>query len=110
MTKDPIHRAPPARAETTREALRALLRQALQPLTLRELSQQAAVSEREVLDHLEHLERSLSRSGAELAIEPARCLACGFAFEQRTRFKKPGRCPACKATRITPPRFRIETA
>ena len=42
-----------------------------------------------------------------LEIEPARCLACRYAFEDRTRLSKPGRCPVCRATRIALPRFRV---
>ena len=37
------------------------------------------------------------------------CLACRFEFEDRKRLAKPGRCPACKSTRIALPRFAIES-
>ena len=98
----------PARAETIRSALRDALRAGQH--TLRELSQLSGVSERDLPEHLEHLARSLSHDAERLVIEAARCLACGFTFEQRTRFKRPGRCPACKATRISQPRFTISGA
>jgi predicted Zn-ribbon and HTH transcriptional regulator len=98
---------PPTRNETVRAALRDRLRSET-TLTLRELSQAIGASERDVLAHLEHLERSLSHTDERLIIEPARCLACGFAFEARARFKKPGRCPTCRATRISSPRFSIQ--
>lgn len=98
--------APPSRNETVRAALKEHLRNE-RSFNLRELSQAIKASERDVLAHLEHLERSLAHTGERLIIEPARCLACGFAFEARTRFKKPGRCPTCKATRISSPRFSI---
>jgi len=75
--------------------------------TARELSQQASLSEREVVEHLAHLERTLQREGAALTIEPALCLECGFRFDERTRAKRPSRCPGCRSERIAPPRFAL---
>lgn len=98
---------PRERLLTQREALREALI-AGEARTARELSAALSMQEREVLQHLEHLERTLLHSAQRLSVEPARCLACGFAFTGRARFSKPGRCPRCKATRITYPRFRIE--
>lgn len=97
---------PRERLLTQREALREALVVG-EPRTARELSVALSMREREVLEHLEHLERTLQQSAQRLAVEPARCLACGFAFEERARLGKPGRCPRCRATRITHPRFRI---
>jgi predicted Zn-ribbon and HTH transcriptional regulator len=95
---------PPARSETVRESIRAALREAT--LTARELSERVRLSEREVAGHLEHLARA-RRDGERLVIDPARCLACGFTFTGRDRVTKPGRCPACRETRIAPPRFAL---
>jgi transcriptional regulator len=97
---------PKAREQTAREALREALLTG-EPRTARELSVELSLREREVVDHLAHLERSLAHSAQRLEIEPARCLACGFAFEDRSRLSKPGRCPDCKSTRISLPRFHI---
>lgn len=96
----------PERGETARESLAAALRGA--PLTARELSERVRLSEREVIGHLEHLGRSARARGERLVIQPAACLGCGFAFEARERAGKPGRCPSCRATRISPPRFSLE--
>jgi transcriptional regulator len=91
---------------THREALReALLSGGFR--TARELSVELSLQEREVYQHLEHLELSLTHGAQRLEVEPSRCLACGYTFEDRVRLKKPGRCPQCRATRIAPPRFRI---
>ena len=98
--------APPERTQTAREAMLELLRE--RTLTLRELSQRASLSEREIATHLPHLGRSLRAQGERLVIKSARCLACNFEFSRRTRFSAPSRCPACKSERIDPPRFRIE--
>jgi predicted Zn-ribbon and HTH transcriptional regulator len=96
---------PTSRGETLRESLRRALRE--QPATLRELSGALGVPEKELGEHIEHLERSLRREGERLVIEPPRCLACGFEFRERTRSARPGRCPQCKGTRISYPRFSI---
>jgi transcriptional regulator len=96
---------PPPREDT--ETARARLAAALHdgPATVRELSERTHLSEKEVLQHLEHVARSLAARGQTLEIEAARCLACGFVFEERARLSKPGRCPACKGTRVSRPRY-----
>jgi len=106
MTKKKKETTPPARSETPRAAIREAL--AGPPLTVREISARVGQREKEVLGHLEHLERSVRRDGERLEIEPARCLACGFAFRQRARFTTPGSCPECRSERISAPAFRIE--
>lgn len=103
-----IHNREPAeRTVTHRTALRQVLSQG-KPLTVRELSQAIGASERDVLEHLEHLEQSLAHQPERLTITPAHCIACGFSFEGRARVAKPGKCPKCRATRIAPPRFAIQ--
>jgi predicted Zn-ribbon and HTH transcriptional regulator len=99
---------PKPRAETLRQALTAALRE--RPQTARELSGAVRIAEREVLDHLAHLERSLAAAGEQLVIEPARCKSCGFAFEARARHGRPSRCPECRSERISTPRFSIVRA
>ena len=98
----------PERVSTARSALlEALLGTAL---TAREISVRAAMSEKDVTEHLEHLERSLRRQGQRLVVDPARCLACAFVFKSRTRFSTPGSCPECRSERVAPPAFRVEGA
>jgi predicted Zn-ribbon and HTH transcriptional regulator len=95
------------RGETVRETLRRILREG-GPATARDLSQAAGIREKDVAAHLEHLARSLAHRGERLVVEPASCLACGFAFGGRTRLTRPGACPRCRSTRIDPPAFRVE--
>jgi predicted Zn-ribbon and HTH transcriptional regulator len=96
-----------ARQATVRAALREALRAG--PLTAHELSARVGVPERQVAEHLEHLGRSLRAAGPErLRVEPARCMACGFAFKKRDRLSRPSRCPVCRSQRLDPPRFAIE--
>lgn len=102
-------RSPGARALSPRDALREAL-DVEEALSLAELSAQARISERDLPTHLEHLTRSLKREGSKLEIFPARCLSCGFRFEQRSRFTRPGKCPECRGGRISQPRFRAPRA
>ena len=74
---------------------------------VRELSQLLHQREKEVYEHLAHIQRSARAEGARLVIEPATCLACGFTFVDRSRPQPPGRCPHCRATRIRRPRYSL---
>src|SRR5436190_10535233 len=94
------------RTRTVREAIREeLLRGAA---TARELSERVFIREKDVAEHLEHLEKSLRARGEQLVVEPASCIACGYTFAARARLTRPGACPRCRSTRIDPPAFRIE--
>ena len=96
------------RSRTVREAIRdELLRGSA---TARDLSERVSIREKDVAGHLEHLEKSLRARGERLVVEPASCIACGYAFERRARLTRPGSCPDCGSTRIDPPAFRIQTA
>ena len=103
-----LHAREVERTQTIREAIREeLLRGAA---TARQLSERVSIREKDVAGHLEHLERSLHARGERLVIEPASCIACGYAFVRRARLTLPGSCPDCGSTRIDPPAFRIEAA
>jgi len=97
---------PPARSETARVRLREAL--APEPQSARELSQAASLSEKEVLEHLPHVARSLAAEGRELGILPARCKGCAFHFEAEVSRARPSRCPKCKSERIEAARFSLE--
>jgi len=96
---------PPARADTARTRLREALSD--EPLSARELSQRVGLSEKEVLEHLLHVARSLSTEGRSLDILPARCKSCSFHFEADLARARPSRCPNCKAERIEAARFSV---
>jgi predicted Zn-ribbon and HTH transcriptional regulator len=76
-------------------------------LTAREISGEVGISEKEVSDHLAHIARSVASQDKNVMVTPANCLACGYVFEDRKRFTRPGRCPQCKKSHIQSPRFRI---
>lgn len=92
---------------TVRQRMYALL--AKREQDARSLSQQLKISEKEVMEHLPHLIRSTHRQGQRLVIIPSTCRSCGFTFKDRKRLTKPGRCPRCRATHLTPPAYRIES-
>jgi predicted Zn-ribbon and HTH transcriptional regulator len=94
------------RTQTVREAIREELLHGL--ATARDLSERVSIREKDVAEHLEHLEKSLRARGERLVVEPASCIACGYAFATRARLTRPGACPQCRSTRIDPPAFRIE--
>jgi len=96
---------PREHSHTLRQSILDCLEQG--PVTARELSALVRIREKDVAPHLEHLEKSLRRSGKHLVIEPAECLQCGFRFEKRRRFTKPSACPRCRCQRIDPPAFRL---
>ncbi len=90
-------------AGTLRQQIMAILQSG--EWDVRSLSQRLGISEKDVIAHLPHVQRSLATSGARLVIRPSFCWACGFSFEGRGRFTRPGRCPRCRQTRIEPPHF-----
>lgn len=100
-----MSRSVPARTETARQALRDALEGG--PLTAHELSARAGIPERDVVGHLEHLERTAKASGDTFIVEPARCDKCGFEFKKRDRLGRPGKCPVCRNAHILPPRFEM---
>lgn len=98
--------APPSREQTIRRDLLEFLQQ--QPgASARELSMAIGIPEKSVADHLGHLQRSLRRQGQQLEILPPSCLDCEFVFQKRTRLTRPGRCPRCRSTHLSEPRFAI---
>jgi predicted Zn-ribbon and HTH transcriptional regulator len=99
--KEPF--VPARRYETVRQEMVALLRE--ESLTAYELSGLVGISEKEVLEHLEHIKTALR---GKLAVTPPLCLECGFSFHKRERLKKPGRCPVCRSERIVEPAFTID--
>lgn len=73
----------------------------------RDLSDALGLTEKEVNEHLAHVQRSLAASGAGLHVAPGRCLLCGYEFAHRRRLTRPGRCPQCRRSKIQGPTFRV---
>lgn len=78
------------------------------PMSARQLSAEVSVRERDIYDHLRHIQRSLEKSGRKFITIPARCRKCGFVFIDRSRLTKPGKCPECRGTTIEEPEFQVQ--
>ena len=100
---------PPERKGTVRQEIIALLEDG-QSLTAIDISAEVRIPEKEVYGHLEHIQKSLSKTGRHLHIKPAECLKCGFVFSKRDRLKTPGRCPVCHEEHIQESLFSITAA
>ena len=94
-----------SRMETIRQQMIGLLSE--EEMNAIEVSQELRIAEKEVYAHLPHIARSVATQGKKLLIQPSRCLKCGYVFEERKRFTRPGHCPRCKATYIQRPAYRI---
>lgn len=91
--------------ETIRKRLAAILTEGL--FSAHDLSKAVRIPEKEVLYHLPFVKKSTASSGKKFVTEPARCLNCGYVFEDRRRMGSPGRCPRCKGEHVEDPRHTI---
>jgi len=98
---------PVEREETLRQEIISLLQRG-NPVSMRDISQELSISEKEVNAHLEHISRTMHHKGKRLVITPARCSKCGFAFRKRSRLKKPSRCPLCRSESIEEPLYAVK--
>lgn len=78
-----------------------------EPRSVSSIARELRLNRRDVEEDLRHLLRSARAAGHRIVIEPARCRACGFTFGEE-KLAKPGRCPACRATRLYEAQIRIE--
>ncbi len=78
-----------------------------EPMTARDLSKALRIREKEAYSHLPSIEKSMRHRKKQITITPCYCLGCGFEFKDRKSFKKPGKCPECKKSRIEPAVFQI---
>jgi predicted Zn-ribbon and HTH transcriptional regulator len=96
---------PVARRETIRQRIMSFLE--CNTLSAKDISVDAGISEKEVYEHLEHIQKTLNKSNHVFAVMPAVCKKCNFVFRKRDKLKKPGRCPVCHGELIREPRFSI---
>jgi predicted Zn-ribbon and HTH transcriptional regulator len=100
-SKEPF--VPVERRETIRQEIISLLEN--RAFSAREISACIGVSEKEVYEHLEHIQRTINKKEHNLIVTPSACKKCGFVFKKRERLKKPGKCPVCRHEMITDPLF-----
>ena len=96
---------PEERRETVRRQIMSIL--AAGTVSAKDLSSEVRIPEKEVYEHLDHIRKTMSKRDHQLAVTPAECAKCGFAFSKRERLKKPGKCPVCKGELIREPLFSL---
>jgi len=60
----------------------------------------------EILEDLKHIKYSIKPK--KILQRPAQCRKCDFKFEERSKIRKPSKCPKCRSEWIMAPLFRIE--
>jgi hypothetical protein len=96
---------PVERHGTIRQEIVSLLEKMI--LSAREISANIGVSEKEVYEHLEHIQRTINKRERNLIVTPAVCKKCGFVFRKREKLKKPSKCPVCRNEIIGDPFFSV---
>lgn len=80
-------------------------------LTARDISRAVGLKEKDVLEHLPHVAKTVSAgkeaASARFVVTPSECVSCGFVFKKRDRLKTPSRCPVCRSEEITEMKFGI---
>jgi predicted Zn-ribbon and HTH transcriptional regulator len=77
-----------------------------EPRSVSSLARELGMARGDMEDDLRHAIRSARAQGHEIEVIPARCKQCDFVFSA-DKLSKPGRCPACKATRLFEPMIRV---
>jgi predicted Zn-ribbon and HTH transcriptional regulator len=90
---------------TVRKCL--LARLSSQPRSVSSLARELGFTRGDVEEDLRHALRSARAAGHQVTVIPARCRSCGFTFDEQ-KLSKPGKCPACRGTRLYEPQIFIE--
>ena len=77
-----------------------------EPRSASSVAREMGLRRGEIEDDLRHALRSATAAGHRIEVIPARCKDCGFTFGP-DRLAKPGRCPACKGSRLFEALIRI---
>jgi transcriptional regulator len=77
------------------------------PRTASSLARELKLHRKDIEEDLKHMVRSARAAGHRVRVEPARCKTCGFLFDDE-RLTRPGKCPACRGSRILEPLIGIE--
>lgn len=74
--------------------------------TAQQLANYFQTTLKEILEDLEHIQKSIKPK--KLKIAPAYCRKCNFVFKERDKISKPGKCPRCKSEWIEAQMFGIQ--
>ena len=77
-----------------------------QPRSVSSIARELGLKRGDVEDDLRHAIRSAIAAGHRVHVLPARCRTCGFTFDEQ-KLAKPGKCPACRGTRLFEPQILI---
>ncbi len=77
-----------------------------EPISIQHLANLFRVEMREISEDMKHIRQSL-KGKTDFIVQPAQCRQCGYVFRERSKIKRPSRCPKCKHERIMPPLFSI---
>jgi predicted Zn-ribbon and HTH transcriptional regulator len=77
-----------------------------EPRSASSLARDLGLRRGDLESELQHAVRSARAAGRHVEVIPARCKDCGFLFGE-DRLIKPGRCPACKGSRLFEPMIRV---
>ena len=89
---------------TLRKDIVALL--SAEPRSVSSLARDLGFGRGDIEEHLRHALQSARAAGHAILVVPARCKTCGFTFDE-AKLTKPGKCPACRGTRIFEPQIGI---
>lgn len=89
---------------TVRKDLVKLL--SAEPRSVSSVARELGLTRGDAEDDLRHAIRSAIAAGHRVEVLPARCRACGFTFDEH-KLSKPGKCPACRGTRLYEPQVFI---
>jgi predicted Zn-ribbon and HTH transcriptional regulator len=79
----------------------------VEPRSVSSLARELGTQRGDVEEDLHHMIRSARAQGHRVVVLPARCRACGFKFDD-DKLAKPGKCPACRGTRILEAQIQVE--
>lgn len=77
------------------------------PQTVTQLANFFQLRPKDIKIDIEHIHKSVKAKNLKLIIEPAYCERCNFIFKDRTKIRKPSRCPRCNSESISEPIFSI---
>ena len=77
-----------------------------EPRSVSSLARELGLRREDVEDDVRHAIRSARAAGGRVEVLPAQCKACGYLFDDE-RLTKPGKCPACRGSRILEPQISV---